>query len=190
MKNYIIEQLQEAGYKNEGDNRTRAINNLNLLIDAGVISFEFIKADDYNAKENGRSFWFEAVSGKRRCTAYKVSLFGQKYNGHFIPKKMNQRGPFGLEYTTICDNTSLYIDDVMLRVARLISLKKDGWDFMKEEIQAKNGACSCSKCSGRGIIPQFAHYAEGVCFDCGGMGINRSVLKMYIQNAVKEGINN
>lgn len=29
---------------------------------------------------------------------------------------------------------------------------------------------ACSKCSGKGWINGFQHYADGVCFDCGGSG--------------------
>ena len=31
----------------------------------------------------------------------------------------------------------------------------------------------CVKCSGTGRIPRFGHYAQGVCFDCGGTGVAR-----------------
>jgi hypothetical protein len=31
----------------------------------------------------------------------------------------------------------------------------------------------CSKCGGSGYISRFGHYAQGVCFDCGGTGIPR-----------------
>lgn len=30
--------------------------------------------------------------------------------------------------------------------------------------------CDCSKCGGSGFLPNFAYYAEGVCFECMGMG--------------------
>lgn len=30
--------------------------------------------------------------------------------------------------------------------------------------------CTCGKCGGTGIIPQFMWYADGVCFDCLGVG--------------------
>jgi hypothetical protein len=30
--------------------------------------------------------------------------------------------------------------------------------------------CTCGKCGGTGVLPQFAHYADGVCFDCLGIG--------------------
>jgi hypothetical protein len=31
--------------------------------------------------------------------------------------------------------------------------------------------CECGKCSGRGIIPGFMYYANGICFDCMGLGV-------------------
>jgi len=30
--------------------------------------------------------------------------------------------------------------------------------------------CTCTKCNGTGFLPQFAWYAEGVCFECMGIG--------------------
>ena len=32
----------------------------------------------------------------------------------------------------------------------------------------------CAKCSGTGYIQRFGHYAQGVCFDCGGTGNART----------------
>ena len=29
---------------------------------------------------------------------------------------------------------------------------------------------TCGKCNGKGIIPAFYYYAEGICFDCMGLG--------------------
>jgi hypothetical protein len=30
--------------------------------------------------------------------------------------------------------------------------------------------CTCSKCNGTGFLPHFAYYADGVCFECLGVG--------------------
>jgi hypothetical protein len=30
--------------------------------------------------------------------------------------------------------------------------------------------CTCGKCGGSGFLPEFAYYADGVCFDCLGIG--------------------
>ena len=186
--NQIIEKLNAAGYKNTGDNRSYDIRSLNNLIEIGMIDFKFIDAEKYNSKDDPRSYWFDSTdkNGKavRRCTAYKVMLMGNWYFGHFIPKSRT-RVMLGDKLTETCDNSSLYINDILCRVARLISLKKDGVDFMKAEIFAAHGDCSCSKCNGSGFLPCFAHYAHGVCFDCGGTGIDRRILKSKIENAIK-----
>lgn len=187
-KNQIIEKLNAAGYKNTGDNRSYAIRSLNSLIEIGMIDFKFVPSDVYNSVDDPRSFWFKSTdkNGKdvRRCTAYKVMLMGHWYYGHFIPKTRT-RIMLGDRLSETCDNSFLSVDDILCRVARLISLKKEGVDFMKAEIFAAHGECSCSKCNGTGFLPCFAHYAEGVCFDCGGTGINRRILQSKIENAIK-----
>ena len=87
MKNHIIELANEAGYKNEGNNRQRVIKNLNLLIDAGVLKIKFIHSDRYNNETEGWAFWYNAKDGFRRCTNYKFELYGKGFYGHFVAKK-------------------------------------------------------------------------------------------------------
>jgi len=182
--NAIIEKLQTAGYSNTGDNRSYDIRSLNSLIEIGMIDFYFIPADEYN---NGKSFWFSSKDKNgnpvKKCTAYKVMYMGNWYYGHFIPKSTTHV-IFGVRSTDPVDNSSLSINDILCRVARLISSKREGIDFMKAELFAANGECSCAKCHGTGFIPQFAHYAQGVCFDCGGIGIDNRILKSNIKNIV------
>lgn len=194
MSNSIIEILNNAGYKNAGTNRLRVVRNLNLLIDAGVLQIELIHADKYNAKEGGTAFWYTGTDGKRYSTAYKVTIFGKRFLGHYIQKskttrfKHIQHMDLTWEYATSTeyfDNYSLDLSSIMLRVAQLISIIKGKGDFLKPDTFAKYGECSCNKCNGQGIIPAFSYYANGVCFDCGGVGVDREVLKMYIAESVK-----
>jgi hypothetical protein len=46
---------------------------------------------------------------------------------------------------------------------------------------------SCPKCDGTGFIPQFSHYAQGVCFDCMGIGVvgNLSVKDIRKQEEIE-----
>lgn len=189
----IVELLNENGYKNTNTKRERSVKNLNLLLESGVMSIKFINADSYNSKENGRSFWFKSNDGKKYPTAYLVTLFGKEFYGHYIPKsnttKYLKEVTIGNKYiydtyTDYYDNTSLNINDIQMRVARIISLIRGKEDFLAPKIFAKYGECSCSKCDGLGVIPSFSYYANGICFDCGGSGINRDVLKTYINETI------
>ena len=67
--NTIIELLNAAGYINSNTNRERAVRNMNLLIDSGIMSLTLIPAEAYNAKENGKGFWMMCEDGKKRPTA-------------------------------------------------------------------------------------------------------------------------
>ena len=183
MKNHIIELANEAGYKNEGNNRQRVIKNLNLLIDAGVLKIKFIHSDRYNNETEGWAFWYNAKDGFKRCTNYKFELYGRGFYGHFVAKKETTR-IWGEKIVSFKSNTYLDLDSMMLHIVRKLALVKTETDFMKETIYAKHGNCSCSKCDGQGIIPAFSYYANGVCFDCGGVGINRDLLSMYVKETI------
>lgn len=180
----IISLCNENGYTNTGDNRTMSIRNLNLLLEAGILQIKFVHADKYNDFKEGWGFWYDATDGKRRCTNYKVTVYGKTYNGSFVPKKKTSIF-WGEKVTEEVDNSKIDLDAVMLRVARVISLLKEQGDFMKSDLFAQHGEVSCHKCHGEGFIPRFAHYAQGVCFDCGGSGIDRRELKRRIEQAVQ-----
>ena len=192
--NSIINLLSQSGYKNTNTNRERAVKNLNLLLDSGIMSLRFISAEDYNAKENGRGFWMTSPDGVKRPTAYKVTLYGKTYYGHVMPKSRTTRWKYQEDkdgtchYTTSTeyfDNSYISIEDIQNRVARLLTIIREDKDFIEPKLFAAKGDCSCSKCNGLGIIPSFSYYANGICFDCGGSGINRDSLKSFIDGAMK-----
>jgi hypothetical protein len=192
--NTIIELLKEAGYKNSNTNRERSVRNMNLLIDSGIMSLKLISSEDYNAKENGKGFWMMCKDGIKRPTAYKVTLYGRTYYGHIMQKSVTtkykhiQHMDGTWEYainTEYYDNTQISISEIQTRVAQLLTIIREDKDFFAPKLFAAKGDCSCGKCNGVGIIPAFSYYANGLCFDCGGSGINGDALKSFITNAIK-----
>lgn len=192
--NTIIELLNAAGYKNSNTNRERAVRNMNLLIDSGIMSLTFIPSEAYNAKENGRGFWMTLSNGKKAPTAYKVTLYGKTYYGHLMQKSLTtkfkhiQHMDLTWEYATYTEyynNTIISISEIQSRVAQLLTIIREDKDFFAPKLFAAKGDCSCGKCEGVGIIPAFSYYANGICFDCGGSGVNRDALKAFISNAIK-----
>lgn len=184
MANTLITLLNEHGYTNTGDNRSYAIKSINNLLDSGFLQLKFVS---YEKAKEGYGYIYETKDGKKRRTLYKVTIFGKTYFGHWMPQFTNVHIGWGFgvdkrenEYKCL----DLY--SILCRIARLISINKNGFDFLKDESSYKNGACSCTKCHGTGFIPAFAHYAEGVCFDCGGTGINSNTLKMYIEKNINK----
>lgn len=181
--NTLLEILKQAGYKNENTNRERAVRNINLLLDSGILSLKFCHFDKYSDMEKNWGFGFKSKDGKERCTNYMVTLFGKKYYGAFVAKRTKERTIFGDTEIKIKDNSKVDIESLQIRIAQLIKIIKDGDNFLTPELSAAKGQCSCSKCYGKGVIPMFFHYANGICFDCGGSGINRATLKNIISNA-------
>jgi len=186
-QNTLIGLLQENGYRNTNTNREKAVKNINMLLDAGILQLTFVHADKYNDSEEGWGFWYDAKDGKRRCTNYKVTLYGKTYYGSYVPKKRNSNLGFGT-ITEVVNNYIVNIDEMQRRIARLISIIIGNGDFMKASVFAKYGECSCNKCNGKGIIPRFMYYADGICFNCGGSGVDRHTLKMHISESIKSAI--
>ena len=192
--NTLVTELNKAGYKNNNTNRERAVRNMNLLIDSGIMTIQFIPCEDYNAQENGRGFWMMSTDGKKRPTAYKVTLYGKTYFGHIMQKSLTTKyrssqhmdgtWEYGI-HTEYYNNTFISINEIQTRVARLLTIIREDKDFFEPTLFAAKGDCSCGKCHGLGIIPAFSYYANGICFDCGGSGINRESLKSFIVNSIK-----
>jgi len=191
--NTLVKLLNDAGYKNNNTNRERAVRNINLLLDSGIMSLTLIPSEAYNDKENGRGFWMMCKDGKKRPTAYKVTLYGKTYYGHLMQKSITtkykhiQYMDSTWEYATnteYYDNTSISISEMQTRVAQLLTIIREGKDFFAPKLFAAKGDCSCFKCSGNGIIPAFMYYANGICFDCGGSGIDIDILKRHIQYSI------
>ncbi len=192
--NSIIKILNDAGYKNNNTAKERAVKNLNMLIDSGILQINLIPCDVYNSKENGRGFWFDCNDGKRRSTAYKITVYGKTYYGHTMEKsritksKKSQNWDGTWEYyfnKEYFNNTTISITDIQNEVARVISIIRDNKDFFSPSLFANKGNFSCGKCNGLGVIDAFSYYANGICFDCGGSGVNRDVLKAFINNNMK-----
>ena len=55
----------------------------------------------------------------------------------------------------------------ILKCLATFLLRKEVKELIQSEISTP---CECRKCEGKGIIPDFLHYAKGVCFDCMGIG--------------------
>ncbi len=183
--NTLVTLLKEQGYSNSNTNRERAVKNMNLLLDSGVMTLTIMKAEKYNDPESNWGYWYTSGDGLRRCTNYLITLYGQQYYGAFVPKKSRQKNPFGDTYVEAIDNHHFDVEALQRRAARLISKIRGEGDFLTESDLGKYGDCSCSKCSGRGILPQFMYYAEGICFDCGGSGLNHATLQSKIRAAIK-----
>jgi len=59
---------------------------------------------------------------------------------------------------------------VVLKAIGGILQKPQVKEFMRSYVDIDH---TCKKCEGRGIIPAFHYYCNGICFDCYGIGYNR-----------------
>lgn len=125
---------------------------------------------------------FTANNGKK----YKAII---AYNGHGYPLKRTyiKNGPVTLKQYNSCPEIYVKIDKTPCGSLKIgndtavtyMAVYEDTEDvtwatlgkyiglLIKDEMV---DVCTCEKCGGNGFLPQFAYYADGVCFDCLGIG--------------------
>lgn len=91
---------------------------------------------------------------------------GIKYNVMVTIKKPDGTFSAWRVYSQITNKDAYDI----LKIIGQILQKPQVKDFMSSYVDID---CSCQKCEGRGIVPAFHYYCNGVCFDCYGLGYNR-----------------
>jgi hypothetical protein len=127
---------------------------------------EIFKETGYYSDFNNRSFDVKALN-KAMAAGLRIQLCekGKVY----VPAsgvKWNVRLSVGGKGFTYKFKTEVSPYTILNALAKLIQEDKfnlkSGTDYKMAE--------PCSKCSGRGIIPYFSFYCNGICFDCMGLG--------------------
>lgn len=142
--------------------------------------------------ELGYSFEVETKEPLKCFTTKNGKQFKSRilYNGSgfFLKKTHLQKGATTLHHYNSCPEIFTTIDEkqsgtikvgsaepVATYMAEYESTESVSWAILgkyigkmiKDELVE---LCTCGKCGGSGFLPQFAYYADGVCFDCLGIG--------------------
>jgi hypothetical protein len=127
---------------------------------------ELFKAADYSGDFDNRSFDVKALN-KAIAAGLKIQIikkgFIRETSAGF---KWNVRLSVGEKGMVYRFKYTLTPYDILNSLAKAI--KEDKFD-LKSGTKFKL-AEPCSKCHGHGIIPYYAYYCNGICFDCLGLG--------------------
>jgi len=153
--------FEAANRKVDFDNRNFRVKSINAALENGQVKVEVSPAqkifNEKNEKQSnyriyiGKTYWWGYV--KRTAWLQKVH-FGQGADD--IREEMRY------------NNESL-IDSMFNSLCKAISTPEIK-EAMKKAKEETADACVCGKCHGKGIIPEFRHISQGVCFDCLGIG--------------------
>lgn len=141
-KNLVNELFVNSGRPEQGDNRSYFVKALNKVLSDGFIKVSIQQKGKLWTNKN-----FVDAQGNLKEFNIEISGYGWKrrvyvrdFNASHLLKQV---GAF------------IQIPEVAERHKTTIS----GHGFECVE---------CSRCHGKGIIPSFYHYCNGVCFDCYG----------------------
>ena len=140
----VKEIFEAEGHTYDKDGRNRTHRSLQSLLDSELVTF-------------------------RVCEKGKV--WTNKSNGFKYNVRVSVKRPEGTYFTQYIKSSITNIDgyDILKLIGQTLQLDAVK-SFMKSNVDID---CTCQKCEGRGIIPQFGYYCNGICFDCYGLGFNR-----------------
>lgn len=172
---------------------------VNVKCNADLIALfpELAQADKFSKKVNqvfklGYCFDVEIKSPLTCFTANTGRQFKAKItrngSGFYFKKTALRKGTVGLKYYNTCPELFKSIDSTPCGACKVGD--GDPFDLYMAEYEVTNSTswaeigkfigkliknefievCTCAKCNGTGFLPHFAHYAEGVCFSCLGVG--------------------
>jgi hypothetical protein len=141
-KNLVNELFVNSGRPEQGDNRSYFVKALNKVLSDGFIKVQI--------QQKGR-IWT---------------------NNNFVDANGNLR-KFNIEIKGYGWTKRVYSDnfdasDLLKYVGQFIQIPAVA-EKHKTTITGTGFECvECSRCNGKGIIPAFNYYCQGICFDCYG----------------------
>lgn len=139
------------------DNRSINWRNINKAIEFGI-NIEVVELGYTRTSQGGTKYRFGLK--------YKLEN-GKLYCRYFLADHLKR-------YASNSDIVASYL------IERIIYFRNElvelGHFESSIKIAQEKGMCKCDKCKGKGIIPAFMYYCEGVCFDCMGLGYGKQGL--------------
>lgn len=149
MKNYIKEIMENAERSYDYDNRNFQTKSINTCIHNGMVKISVANKGRLNTNSKILN-----KDGSLWGFNLRVDAFG------FVRR--------------VRIHDYIAPNDILMAIGDLLNKEN-----IKERINATYfESCECSRCNGKGIIPQFHYYCGGICFDCYGSG--REIIKKTI----------
>jgi hypothetical protein len=140
--NLVNQLFVNSGRPEQGDNRSYFVKALNKVLSDG-----FIKV---SIQDKGR-VWTNPkyVDSNGQLKKFDIEIKGYGYTARVY------RGSFSA--TDLLKVIGEFIQSPEISEKHIKSITASGLEI-----------CECSRCYGKGVIPAFSYYCNGICFECYG----------------------
>lgn len=142
-ENLVNKLFTAAGRPEQGDNRSFIVKTLNKVLADNII--------DVTISEMGR-VWTNKKhvdsNGNMKEFNIQIKAYGwtrRVYVSH------------GISANDVLKNIGLFLQNPNVADKHTTSIRVSGLEV-----------CECTRCHGKGIIPAFHYYCQGICFECYG----------------------
>jgi hypothetical protein len=138
----VNELFEQSGRPSQGDNRSYFVKALNKVLEDGFITIKL--------QDKGR-IWtnpkFVAKDGSLIKFNIEIKGYGwtkRVYENNFSAKDL-------------LEHVGSFVQNPSISEQHVKSISVNTFEI-----------CECSRCNGKGIIPAFNYYCNGICFNCYG----------------------
>jgi len=138
----VNELFEQSGRPNQGDNRNYFVKALSKVLEDGFITIKL--------QEKGK-IWTNPKFVAKDGSLIKFNI---EIKGYGWTKRVYE--------------SNFSAKDLLAHVGTFIQNPSISEQHVKSISVNTFEVCECSRCNGKGIIPAFNYYCDGICFQCYG----------------------
>lgn len=138
----VNELFEQSGRPSQGDNRSYFVKALNKVLEDGFITIKL--------QDKGR-IWTNPKFVAKDGSLIKFNI---EIKGYGWTKRVYE--------------SNFSAKDLLAHVGTFVQNPSISEQHVKSISVNTFEVCECSRCNGKGIIPAFNYYCNGICFNCYG----------------------
>jgi hypothetical protein len=150
-QNLVNELFKSANRPEQGDNRSHIVKTLNKVLEDGIIKVEICEKGRVWTNKN-----YVDANGNKEKFNVELKAYGWVRRAYIQP------------YITA--------DDVLKQVGKFLQNPNVSEKHTATMKVTGLEICECERCYGKGVIPAFHYYCQGICFECYG---SKYVVRKY-----------
>jgi hypothetical protein len=150
-QNLVNELFKSANRPEQGDNRSYIVKTLNKVLQDGVLKVAISEKGKVWTNKN-----YVDANGNKVKFNIEIKAYGYV------------RRAYVSDYITA--------DDVLKQVGKFLQHPNVSENHTSTMKVSGFEVCECERCNGKGVIPAFHYYCQGICFECYG---SKYVVRKY-----------
>jgi hypothetical protein len=142
-QNLVNELFKSANRPEQGDNRSHIVKTLNKVLEDGIVKVAISEKGKAWTNKN-----YVDANGNKINFNIEIKGYGRVRRAYVTPY---------IDADDVLKQVGKFLQDPIVSEKHTAAINVSGFEV-----------CECERCNGKGIIPAFHYYCQGICFECYG----------------------